>query len=219
MIDIDAAVRAMRDADPVPDPESLRRFMVDGAVFLDATKERTMEIQTDFDAVETQKTPVPLWRRAMPALVAAAVVILVGAAILLLARDTEPDVAGIPQTSSEPTATYTGGACDYDGPSEFALNTQPTFTVINESETTEVGFSLWKFPEGVTPEEILEQGIFEFVTPFNSPSFILPPTAIGEPGTLRAFLDSPGQWGISCFDQSGGENVSDNYVTMFTVNG
>ena len=64
MIDIDAAVRAMRGADPVPDPESLRRFMVDGAVFLDATRERTMEIQTEFDTVGTQKTPVPMWRRA-----------------------------------------------------------------------------------------------------------------------------------------------------------
>ena len=221
MIDIDAAVRAMRGADPVPDPESLRRFMVDGAVFLDATRERTMEIQTDFDAVETQKTATPLWRKAMPGLVAAAVVILVGAAILLLARDTEPDVAGIPQnTSSEPTATYTGGACDYDGPSEFALNTMVTFTVINESETTEVGFSLWKFPEGVTPDEILEQGIFEFVTQGNSPSYIAPPTAIGEPRTLRVFFDSPGQWGINCFDQSGrDDDGSDNYVTMFTVNG
>ena len=44
MIDIDAAVRAMRDADPVPNPESFRRFMVDGPVFLDATRKRTMEI-------------------------------------------------------------------------------------------------------------------------------------------------------------------------------
>ena len=181
-----------------------------------------MEIPTELEATETEETPVPMWRKAMPALVAAAVVILVGAAILLLARDTEPDVAGIPQsTSSEPTATYTGGgACDYDGPSEFALNSQPTFTVINESETTEVGFSLWKFPEGVTPEEILEQGIFEFVTLGNSPSYIAPPTAIGEPRTLRVFFDSPGQWGINCFDQSGGDDDgSDNYVTMFTVNG
>ena len=34
-------------------------------------------------------------------------------------------------TSSEPTATYTGGACDYDGPSEFDLESTVTFTVTN----------------------------------------------------------------------------------------
>jgi hypothetical protein len=97
MIDVDAAVRAMRDADPVPDPESFRRFVVDAAVFLDATRERNMEIQTELEAVETPKASVPMWRKALPALVAAAVVILIGAAILLLARDTEPDVADTPQ--------------------------------------------------------------------------------------------------------------------------
>ena len=45
--------------------------------------------------------------------------------------------------SSEPTATYTGGACDYDGPSEFDINSTVTFTVTNESDTTEAGFAIW----------------------------------------------------------------------------
>jgi hypothetical protein len=124
-------------------------------------------------------------------------------------------------TSSDPTATYTGGACDYDGPSEFDLNSTVTFTVTNESETTEVGFALWKFPEGVTPEEILAQGIFEFVTSGNAEAGVSHPTVIGEPETLRVFFDSPGQWGIVCFDASGGESdvAGIDYVTMFTVKG
>ena len=126
-------------------------------------------------------------------------------------------------TSSEPTATYIGGACDYDGPSEFDLNSTVTFTVTNESETTEVGFAVRTFPEGVTPEEILEQGISEFFafgTDANA-SVIRPPNAIGEPETLRVFFDSPGQWGINCYDLSRGENdgAGRDYVTMFTVNG
>ena len=34
------------------------------------------------------------------------------------------------------------------------------------------------------------------------------------------FFDSPGQWGINCYDTSGGENDGEglDYVTMFTVN-
>ena len=81
--------------------------------------------------------------------------------------------------------------------------------------------AVWKFPEDATPEEILEQGIFEFVTSGNAEGLIRPPTVIGEPETLRAFVDSPGQWGINCFDMSGGENDGEgfDYVTMFTVNG
>jgi hypothetical protein len=108
-----------------------------------------------------------------------------------------------------------------NGPSEFDLNSTVTFTVTNESDTTQVGFSVWKFPEGVTSEEILEQGIFEFVTSGNAERIIRPPTAIGEPETLRVFFDSPGQYGINCFDTSGGETDGSgiDYVTMFTVNG
>ena len=50
--------------------------------------------------------------------------------------------------SGEPTATYNGDDCDYDGPSEFELDSTVTFTVINESDTTDVGFSIWKFSDG-----------------------------------------------------------------------
>ena len=49
-------------------------------------------------------------------------------------------------TSSEPTATYTGDACDYDGPSQFDLDSTVTFTVTNESDTTHVGFAVGSFP-------------------------------------------------------------------------
>jgi hypothetical protein len=103
----------------------------------------------------------------------------------------------------------------------FELNSTVTFTVTNESDTTEVGFAVWKFPEGVTSEEIPEQGIFAFVAFGNVESAVSAPTAIGEPEALRVFFDSPGQWGINCFDLSGGENdgAGLDYVTMFTVNG
>ena len=123
--------------------------------------------------------------------------------------------------SSEPTATYTGGACDYDGPSEFDLNSTVTFTVTNESDTTQVGFAVWDFPEGLTPEELLEQGIFEFVTFGNAEVFASSPTAIGTSEELTVTFDTPGQWGLNCYDESGGEHAGAglDYATMFTVNG
>ena len=130
-------------------------------------------------------------------------------------------LTGCSDTTSDPTATYTGGACDYDGPSEFDMNTTVTFTVTNESDTTDVGFAIWDFPEGLTSEEILEQGIFAFVTFGNFASIAFSPTAIGESEDLTVFFDTPGQWGLNCYDESEGENngAGLDYVTMFTVNG
>lgn len=58
-------------------------------------------MHTELEPLETHKTPTPWWRSAMPALVAAAVVILVGAAFLLVTRNTEPDVADAPQGIAE----------------------------------------------------------------------------------------------------------------------
>ena len=130
-------------------------------------------------------------------------------------------LTGCSGTTGDPSATYTGGACDYDVPSEFDVNSTITFTVTNGSDTTQVGFAVWQFPDGVTPEEILEQGIFEFVTFGNAESFVSAPTAIGESQDLPVFVDTPGQWGLNCYDLSGGENdgAGLDYVTMFTVNG
>jgi len=125
-------------------------------------------------------------------------------------------------TNSEPTATYTGDGCDYDGPSEFDVNTTVTFTVINDSDTTNIGFSIWKFPSGMTAEELESGGIFETAGPeddFTTANF--PPTPIGEPEELRAFFDTAGQWGINCFESSGpgDDELGNDHITMFTVNG
>lgn len=120
--------------------------------------------------------------------------------------------------SSEPTATYTGDACNYDGPSEFDVDTTVTFTVTNESETTDVGFAIWRFPSGVTPDEIYSKGIFQAVgAGDNFASLLEAPSRVGEPRDLRVSLDTTGQWGINCFDLSGADTEAD-YTTMFTVN-
>jgi len=101
MIDVDAAVSALRAANPVPDPDSFQRFVVDGAAFLDATTKRSMDMKTELEPLTTEKAPTPLWRRAMPALVVAVVMILAAAAIILLTRSGEPDVVDTPQGIAE----------------------------------------------------------------------------------------------------------------------
>jgi hypothetical protein len=125
-------------------------------------------------------------------------------------------------TSSEPTATYTGGACAYDGPSEFDLGESVTFTFINESDTTNLGFSVWAVPEGTTADAILEVGIYEVVGHFGGAAMpepgyyasLWPPTAVDTPGDLAVTLDKPGQHALICFDLS---DSSGEYAIMFTV--
>ena len=127
--------------------------------------------------------------------------------------------------SSEPTATYTGGACDYDGPSEFDIDSTVTFTVTNESDTTDMGFAVWSVPEGTTADEILQDGIFTVVG--GSPpadkangfyAELSRPTAIGTSEGLRVLLDTPGQHALLCFDLSRQPGGGDHAI-MFTVNG
>jgi hypothetical protein len=84
-----------------------------------------------------------------------------------------------------------------------------TFTVTNESDTTDMGFSVWSVPEGTTADEILEDGIFTVVGggPPADPekgfyAALFAPTAIGTSQTLRVFLDTPGQHALNCYEGS-----------------
>lgn len=98
---IDTAFARLRDANPVPEPARLRDRSQDLSALLAATRQRSMEMGTEIKPLDTYETPTPMWRKAMPALVAAAVAIVVGAAVLLLARNSEPDVAETPQGIAE----------------------------------------------------------------------------------------------------------------------
>jgi hypothetical protein len=100
------------------------------------------------------------------------------------------------------------------------LDSTVTFTFINESDTTNMGFGIWSLPEGTTADEILEEGLFELlgITDVDDwPGFyaaLFSPTAIDSTGILTVTLDKPGQHALNCFDstESGG-----NHAIMFTV--
>ena len=122
--------------------------------------------------------------------------------------------------SGEPTATYTGGDCDYDGPSEFGVNSTVTFKVTNESDHTGVGFAVLKFPEGSTAQEVFSEGISAIVPDDDALiDFRTAPTVIGTEYDLTVTFTETGQHGINCFDLSGGgiDETDSDHVTMFTV--
>jgi hypothetical protein len=126
-------------------------------------------------------------------------------------------------SGSEPSATYHGGSCTYDGPSEFDGTSTVTFVVVNDSDTTEVGFSVWKIPEGVTSEEVLEKGILSSQpqgTQFQDEPWlgiVSPPTIIGTAFEFSVTFEEEGQHGIVCFDLSTETESGADHVTMFNV--
>ena len=67
--------------------------------------------------------------------------------LAMLARSCSDDDSVV---STTPGATFDGSACEYDGPSEFSLDTEATFMVLNTSDTNDVGFSVWEVPEETT---------------------------------------------------------------------
>ncbi len=130
-------------------------------------------------------------------------------------------LTGCSDTTSEPTATYDGSGCSYEGPTEFDLDSTVTFTFINESDTASMGFAVWSVPEGTTADDILEEGIFVVIgggpsvdpeKGFYAASFA--PTAVDSTEILTVTLDRPGQHALNCYDESpdGGD-----HTIMFTV--
>ncbi|MGI9610798.1 MAG: hypothetical protein ACR2NL_10950 [Acidimicrobiia bacterium] len=163
-----SALERFEAANPVADADRL--LSAPGAMddFVLAVKQRSgimhttddqapIEVPTESSPIEIQKGPRDR-RRLAPALVAAAVLAIVTAGIVFaLAGSSEPDVANI-----SPKVTFTGDACVYEGPAEFALDERVTFTFLNNS-TDLAKFELWKVPDGTTAADISERGIFDVV--------------------------------------------------------
>ena len=114
-------------------------------------------------------------------------------------------LAACSSASSEPISTYDGAECAYDGPSEFDLDAAVTFTFINATDESEVGFSVWTVPDGATAAEILEKGIFAVAgeDPYYT-RLVSRPTAKDREYELNITLDTPGPHSIICFDLATG---------------
>jgi hypothetical protein len=127
--------------------------------------------------------------------------------------------------SSEPSKIYDGNECTYDGETEFDLNSEVTFTFINESDTTGVGFVVWTVPDGTTAEEIHEKGIFEATgteqgntAPYEFWEAKFPPTQLNTEYQVTVTLDRAGLYSVNCFVDIG-TPVNTHHATIITVNG
>jgi hypothetical protein len=122
-------------------------------------------------------------------------------------------------TTSDPTATYTGGACTYDGPSEFDVNSEVIFTFIDETESEDdVGFERWLVQEGTTTEMIYDDGINN-VGARHIPWLSKTQVSASESQVTARFAQ-PGLYALTCWDKSGGEHDGWGlqYSTLVTAN-
>jgi len=103
----DTAFRQLREANPVPDPTTLRERRQDPAAFLAMTQQRSRDMQTQekpagIKQLEPPKSPRRRWL--IPVLAGATAVILaIVGVIVLFSGDDQPDVA--PVQTTVPTTT------------------------------------------------------------------------------------------------------------------
>ncbi len=121
-----------------------------------------------------------------------------------------------PATTGEATSTFDGTGCTYDGPTEFDLNTEVTFTFINTSDGS-AGYGIWKVPEGTTVGDITEKSIFGIGADRSTDMRALAlPTSPGIDKELVVALDTSGLWAVNCFTPNAGLGV-DYPATVFVV--
>jgi hypothetical protein len=125
-------------------------------------------------------------------------------------------IASCSSDSSEPTTTFDGDVCTYEGPSEFALDTEATFTFVNSSDGTSAGYAVWNVPDGTTVADIEEKSIFGI----GADRTVDERGSVGasSPGfdkELVVVLDTAGLWAVSCFTT--GSSGTDYPATVFVV--
>ena len=126
-----------------------------------------------------------------------------------------------PTATSEATATYTGGACTHDGPSEIDLNSEVTFTLIDETESDSVGLGLWAVPAGTTTEQIHDDGIFSLESGGGENVEWSSETQVSDfEWQFTVTFSESGLHAVNCYDTSGGEHggAGLDYPKLITVN-
>jgi hypothetical protein len=123
----------------------------------------------------------------------------------------------IPGGSASITTFDGDDLCTYEGPSEFALDTEATFTFVNSSDGTSAGYAVWKVPDGTTIADIEEKGIFGIGADSTTDRRVFaPPSSPGIDKEYVVALDDLGLWAVECFNFVDGREV-EYPATVFVV--
>lgn len=210
----DQVLSLLAGANPVPDLSRLE-IEPETLAYSEFVEQRSTTMETDRLAVIDPTRPRRRRRGWLMAAAAAAVVVLLAGlgswALLRQGGDVagEGEVAG----TGEPTVTFDGTTCSYEGPIEFTVGAERNFVYVNASDTRS-RLAVGPMPEGASLDDI---GSIEFTTPGADLAFI---TSGAEPGDQRPLIASPappepdraGEWVVVC-------QVADANATAATQGG
>ena len=113
--------------------------------------------------------------------------------------------SGATDSDTDPTVTFNGNGCSYDGAETFDLSSEETFVFVNNSELENVTFGVWTVPDGtnLTPvSRIYATSMFETGGDRRAASY--QPTAAESETPLTVVFDTPGTWALVCRIQGDG---------------
>jgi len=119
--------------------------------------------------------------------------------------------------NGEATVEFTGDGCVYSGPTEFELGDDFEVTVTDVTEERmDVGFSVWKVPDGMTVDEFQE---VEGAPEDTSGTFLWSEvTEEDEERVLSYTLNETGTWTVNCFVFGTGNPNGEGFLgTAFEV--
>ena len=108
-----------------------------------------------------------------------------------------------PPAPLEPSAIFTGSACEYSGPSEFDVNTSVLFKFTNDSDVTNMGFAVMNLELGDDEDAAL-----------NGTN---PPTPVGTSRIFSVTFGETGRHAVACYLPGAGESETQRYITEFNV--
>ena len=133
-----------------------------------------------------------------------------GAAVLILVLLLGLGACGGDSTG-EPTVTYDGDGCTYDGPDEFDLNSEVTIEFVQTVDDP-VGLAVWEVPESMTAERIRDRGMIDNGTLFEDSGY----EATESGYRLTYTFDRPGFYALNCAVRPEDGPAAD-YANFFTV--
>ncbi len=211
----DAVLALLAEANPVSDPMTL---MVDRQVR--ARLESIEHWSETMHEANTQTIAPPendsSRRRLFTMVAAVAAAVAVGLAGFAFFRDAS-EVAGV-----EPTLTFDGATCTYEGRLEFDGGVERLFTLVNTSDAL-TGLGVFKAVDGTAIENVDPSDIFMSLEP-GGISFVADAPSGGQvvvDATVFAPVADDGDWLLVCFvrdrDATSSTPAGDHPAAIFTV--
>lgn len=211
MTNQESVLALFAQANPIPDPEAFADFSRASA------SRETIEVPRSAEGSLHETIPgsgeyrnVRSRRGLLVASVAAVLILIVGAGANWAIRTNVIGGAG------DPTSTFDGVACTYEGPTEFDLGSEVTFTFVNETDIENMIYAVVHVPDGTTVQQIYDDGVFVAGTNRDRDAKAYDrDVAAHSEAQITAVLDATGLYALNCVDTD--RDTGHDYASLISV--